>query len=136
MESITTTAIISTIVGYLAKKLKDNQTFQDFTKDFTSATINWIRPLFLVEDKPKEVLEKLTINPESEIKQKMAQTVLESELEDNPKAKEYLQEIFDKIKEKQSKGEKISISHSKNVVIGDVTAGHDFILGDNNQTGK
>ena len=43
MEPIT----IAAIVGYLAKTLKDNKTFKDFTTDFTDATVRWIRPRFL-----------------------------------------------------------------------------------------
>lgn len=133
MEPIT----ISLIVGYLAKKLKDNKTFQDFTSDFTSATVNWIRPLFLKDDgTPKEALEKLAANPESESRQKMIQASLEAELEENPKAKEYLQEMYRVIKEKEFKGEAIKITNSKNVLIGDNSVQGDFIVGDNNTTAK
>ncbi|UTA68064.1 hypothetical protein [Emticicia sp. 21SJ11W-3] len=133
MEPVT----ISLIVGYLAKKLNDNKTFQDFTSDFTSATINWIRPFFLNDDgKPKEALEKLKANPESESRQKMVQAILESEIEDNPESKKYLQEMYQVIKEKESKGEAIRIINSKNVVIGDNSIQGDFVVGDNNTTGK
>lgn len=137
MEPITTTVIISTIVGYLAKKLKDNKTFQDFTNDFTSATINWIRPIFLKDDgAPKEALEKLATNPESESKKKTIEGILEGELEDNPNAKAHLQEIYDLIKAKESKGESISIVNSKNVVVGNNIVQGNFIVGDNNNSGK
>src|SRR6218665_855273 len=131
MEPITTTAIISTIVGYLAKTLKDNKTFDDFTKDFTSATINWIRPVFLKDDNTaNETLVKLTNNPESESKQKIVQSTLESELEDNPEVKKYLQEMYEVIKAKESKGEKIKLIKSKNVVIGNSTVQGNFVVGD------
>ena len=137
MEPITTTAIISTIVGYLAKTLKDNKTFDDFTKDFTSATINWIRPVFLKDDNTaNETLVKLTNNPESESKQKIVQSTLESELEDNPEVKKYLQEMYEVIKAKESKGEKIKLIKSKNVVIGNSTVQGNFVVGDNNQLNK
>ena len=131
MEPITTTAIISTIVGYLAKTIKENKTFDDFTKDFTSATINWIRPLFIRDDKPNEVLEKLTTNPESETKQKMAQTVLESELEDNPKAKDFLQEMYEKLT-----GEKATTNTTNSNSSGINTGTLIQVAGDSNQVNK
>ncbi|PLK46280.1 hypothetical protein [Emticicia sp. TH156] len=137
MEPVTTTAFIATIVGYLAKTLKENKSFQDFTKDFTGATINWIRPLFLKDDEtPKEALEKLAANPESEPRQKMIQASLETELEENPDAKEYLEEMYRVIKEKESGGEAIRIINSKNVVIGDSSVQGNFIVGDSNTIGK
>ncbi|MCY7358609.1 MAG: hypothetical protein LH609_14350, partial [Rudanella sp.] len=71
MELITLT---SAVVGYLTKTLKENKTFTDFTKDFTSATVNWIRPLFLKDDKedqPKEVLEDLKKDLDSEPQQNL-----------------------------------------------------------------
>jgi len=120
MEPITT----SLIVAYLAKKLKDNKTFQDFASDFTSATFNWIRPLFLKDDgEPKEVLEKLKANPESESRQKMVQAILESEMEDNPQAKDYLEEMYQVIKAKESKDAKISaeVINSVQTIVGNVT---------------
>ncbi|WP_259015058.1 hypothetical protein [Emticicia fluvialis] len=133
MEPVTTTALVATIVGYLAKTLKENKSFQDFTKDFTGATINWIRPLFLKDDgTPNETLEKLAANPESEPRQKMIQASLETELEENPDAKDYLEEMYHVIKEKESKGEAIKIVNSKNVVTGNVnTGGGAFSVGDN-----
>ncbi len=98
MEPITTTAIISSIVGYLAKNLKDNKTFQDFTKDFTSATIHWLRSLLLKDDDtPKEALAKLATNPESDSKRKTIEGILGSELEDHPEVKAHLEEMYQKL---------------------------------------
>lgn len=99
MEPIITTAIISSIVTYLAKNLKDNKTLQDFSKDFTSATIHWLRSLLLKDDDtPKEALAKIATNPESDSKRKMLESVFESELEDNPTVAEaHLKEIYEKL---------------------------------------
>ena len=99
MEPITTTAIISSIVGYLAKTFQDNKTFQDFTKDFTSATVHWIRPLLLQDDDtPKEALAKLATSPESAARRKAVEGLLEGELEDHPDVKVHLEEMYQKLK--------------------------------------
>ena len=136
MEPITTTTIISTVVGYLAKTLKDNKTFDDFTKDFTSATINWIRPLFLEDDKPKEVLEDLKIDPNEKLNTDAAENILAKALKKQESANKYLNEIYETIKAKETKGESIKIVNSKNIVIGNNTVQGDFIVGSNNQIGK
>ncbi|WP_421797695.1 hypothetical protein [Haliscomenobacter sp.] len=47
MEPITTTAMIGTIVGYLAKTIKDNKSVQDFFKDFTIASVQLLWHLFI-----------------------------------------------------------------------------------------
>jgi len=101
MEPITTTAAISTVVGYLAKTLKDNKSIQDFFKDFTDATVAWIRPVFLKNDEtPKEVLAHLQQNPDSQPRQDAAKNALAIELENNPEAEQFLKEMSDVIEQK------------------------------------
>ncbi|MET3129408.1 dTDP-4-amino-4,6-dideoxygalactose transaminase [Arcicella rosea] len=93
MEPITTTAIAS-IVTYLATKLKDNQSVKTFFDDFTEATVNWIRPIFLKEDGSEEkIIQKLKENPDSQAKQEAVKAAIASEIEDNPEAKKWLQEM-------------------------------------------
>lgn len=83
MEPIT----LGLIVGYLAKKLKDNKSLQDFFNDFTTESVKWIRPLFLKEDGTEEkIIQKLKENPESTAKQDAVKALLASELEDHPEA--------------------------------------------------
>jgi hypothetical protein len=97
MEPITTTAIISTVVGYLAKSLKDNKTFEDFTKDFTSATIKWLRPLFLRDEKPHEVLTDLQSDPEDKLNITAAEILLAKALKKDDSAKVHLEEMYEKL---------------------------------------
>lgn len=136
MEPITTSAMIGTLTGYLAKKLRDNKSVQDFFSDFTEAAVNWIRPIFLKEDdKPKESLEILAEKPESEARQKAIASTIEVALEDNPGAKALLKEMYEIIKAKESRGEAISIVGSQNVVAGStLKAGGNIIIGDSNTT--
>jgi hypothetical protein len=134
MEPITTTAMIGTIVGYLAKTIKDNKSVQDFFKDFTTASVGWLRPLFLKgggENDYEKIIADLLKNPESSIKQDQIKTAIASHLEDNPKDEAFLKEMYEVLNEKAGRGEGISIVNSKNVNTGNVnTGGGDFILGD------
>lgn len=131
MEPITTTAMIGTVVGYLAKTLKDNKSIQDFFNNFTEATVKWIRPIFLKEDDtPKEVIEKLQQKPESPAKQEAVKAAIASELEDNPDAEVLLQEMYERLQAKAAKGETINILHSKNVVTGNITSSGNVNIGD------
>ncbi len=138
MEPITTTAMIATVVGYLAKTLKDNKSIEAFFNQFTEATVNWIRPIFLKEDdQPKEVLESLQQNPESAPRQKAAETALEIALEDMPHAEALLRDMYQLLKNKEVQGEVIHIVGSKNVVSGsNISAGGDVHIGDKTQSAE
>jgi len=130
MPAVPTSSMIGTIVTYLGNKLAKNESVNSFFDDFSEATVNWIKPLFIEEDDtPTRSFEKFKANPNSESKQKLLQVTLESELEDNPEAEAYIKEIFEKIS--QTEEGKIIISNSKNVNTGNVnTGGGDFHLGD------
>lgn len=128
MEPITTTALISSITTFLATKLKENESIDNFFSEFTEATVNWIKPIFIKDDgSEKEVLVKLKEIPDSEARQGMVKSILEMEIEDNPDSKKYLESMFQKISD--SKG--VNIVNSKNVNTGDVnTQGGNFTIGD------
>jgi len=98
MEPVTTTAMIGTVAGYLAKTLKDNKSIQDFFKDFTDATVAWIRPVFLKDDEtPRDVLANLQQNPDSQPRQDAVKNALAIALEENPQAEKWLKEMSDVI---------------------------------------
>jgi benzoyl-CoA reductase/2-hydroxyglutaryl-CoA dehydratase subunit BcrC/BadD/HgdB len=137
MEPVTTTAMIGTVVGYLAKKFSDSKSFQDFTNDFSDSVVKWIKPIFLKEDeKPKEVLENLQKKPDSQPRQDAVKAAIATELEDNPNANKLLEEMIATINKKKAEGKSISISNSKNVNTGNINAGGSVIFGDNNQITK
>ncbi len=136
MEPITTTAMISGIVGYLAKKLKDNKDINDFFKDFTHATVAWIKPLFIEDEKPTAIISKLLEKPDSEPRQNAIKNALEIHLEENPSSEKFAKEMYEFIKSKEAKGDVITIVNSKNVVTGTITAGGSVIIGDNNNSPK
>ena len=77
MEPVSTTVMVSAVVGYLAKKLKDNKSVEDFFNDFTEATINWIKPIFITEgQKPKEIIEDLKADPTDELNTEAVENAL------------------------------------------------------------
>lgn len=137
MEPVTTTIAISTVVGYLAKKLKDNKSVQSFFNDFTEASVNWIRPIFLRQDgSPKDVLSDLQVNPDSNAQQDVVKSTIAVALEKNSQAESIVREMAAIIQSKKDKGESITISSSKNVNTGTVSAGGNVMFGDNNNVTK
>lgn len=135
MEPITTTAMIGTIVGYLAKTIKDNKSVQDFFKDFTTASVGWLRPLFIKgENEYEKIIADLSKNPDSAIKQDLVKTAIASHLEDNPADEAFLKEMYGALQAKGETGSGINIVNSKNVNTGTIKAGGSVIIGDNNTT--
>ena len=135
MEPLTTTAMIGTLVGYLAKTLKENKSVKDFFNDFTDATVSWIRPLFLKDENQYEkIIEDLMKNPDSQIKQQQVETAIASHLEDNPTNEQHLKAMYEHLQEKAKTDQSIYIINSKNVVTGSIHAAGNVIVGDNNNT--
>lgn len=135
MEPITTTVMISGIVGYLAKTIKDNKSVQDFFKDFTTASVGWLRPLFLTADeKPKEIIEDLISDPTEKLNTDAVENALAKALKKDPSVEEQLKAMYATLQEKAGKGEGISIVNSKNVTTGTIHAGGNVIIGDGNTT--
>lgn len=117
MEPVTSSAMVATIVGYLAKTLNDNKSIQEFFKDFTNATVEWIRPIFLKEDgDPKDMLKTLKNKPESEPRQVAVRSALEIALEDDPSGKSFIEEMYLKIiaKDEQNNNPEIRIINMTN----------------------
>jgi len=128
-----TTAMIGTLVGYLAKKLKDNNSVQDFFNDFTDATVRWIRPLFLKDENHYEkIIEDLLKNPNSPIKQQQVETAIASHLEDCPDDEQHLKSMYQQLQAKATTDKSINIVNSKNVVTGTIHAGGNVTIGDSN----
>jgi hypothetical protein len=102
MEPFTTTALIASVVTYLAKKVKDNQSVQDFFSDFTTATVNWIKPLFIKEDgTPEKIIKDLQEKPDSAARQDAIKSTLAVAVEDNPEAESLLREMIKVIQQKE-----------------------------------
>lgn len=134
MEPITTSAMITSIVAYLGGRLSKDKSINTFISEFSEATVNWIKPLFLKEDDTeKEVILNLKDKPESEARKAALASAIKVGLEDTPESKDYIQEIFEKISSTEAGGKIVhNIIGSKNVNTGNVnTGGGDFRIGDN-----
>jgi hypothetical protein len=97
MEQVTTTAMVATVVGYLAKKVKDNKSVQDFFSDFTDASVNWLRPIFLQDDKPKDIIEDLQKDPNDRLNSNAIENAIAKVLKKEPALEEQIKILYDKI---------------------------------------
>lgn len=132
-----TAAMIGTVVGYLAKKLKDNKSVKDFFNDFTDATVSWLRPLFLKDENQYEkIIDDLMKNPDnpSDTKLKLVEGTIASHLEDNPEDKQQLKAMYEQLQAKATTDKSINIINSKNIVTGTIHAGGSVTIGDNNNS--
>lgn len=117
-------ASIGGFVWYLAKKIKDKKEFKDFASDFTKASINELRHLFLMpDDTPTDLLQKLQQNPDSEARRKAIESAIEIEVEDKPELGKVLQEMHEVIKKKENQGQTNTITNSNNVNTGTINSG-------------
>lgn len=132
MSAVSTSVMIGAIVTYLRNKLVKEESVNSFFDDFSEATVNWIKPLFIKEDDtPTRSLEKFKENPNSEARQNLWKATLESELEDDSKVEKYIKEIFEKISQLEEGATIINnISNSKNVVTGNISTQGDVNIGD------
>ena len=119
------------VIGYLSKKLSQNKNFDDFTSDFASATIDWIRPLFLKDDNEEDqVLKDLKSDPEDSLFQEAAKIRIATFIKKNPEFKKILKELVSEIESKEgamTSGYNVIQTHSGT---GD-NIGRDKIVGKN-----
>lgn len=121
-----TKTLISTVIGYMTKSLKTSNSFKKFTEDFSAATINWIRPIFLEEDNSqKEVLTDLLQQPNDVLNIQAAENAIAKAIRNEPKLKENLKSmvraIEGKTKRITKKTNTQTISGNKNINIQDIS---------------
>ena len=93
METIATLA-----TGYLIKAIKENKDLSNLGNDFLSATIHWIRPLFLKDEAPK-ALQNLQTNPDDPTTQKAVTKIIEQHITQNPTQLTELTALLKSLKE-------------------------------------
>lgn len=133
---VVTTAMITGIVGYLAKTLQENKSIKDFFNSFTDATVKTIRPIFIIDDdfeKPKEEIEDLKSNPEDKDFTDAVENKIKVALKKDPTLEDAIKAMYEELQTKVAKGEAISIANSKNIVVNsNLKAKGNIIIGDNN----
>jgi len=123
MEPLTTSAMIGGIVAFLGGKLSKDKSINGFLSDFSEATVNWIKPIFLKEDgSEKEVIRSLKEKPESAARKKAVESAIEIELENNPNGELIIKEMFNKISNTEEGGKIVNtILNSINISTGNIT---------------
>lgn len=118
------------VVAYLAKQFKANKPVQEFFADFSEATVDWLRPIFLRdEEEPETAVKKLMSNPDSTAKQEALKALLVSELEDRPELMEHLRQLVQQIQAKSGHesahpgSQNVGNSSSGNILMQDFKAG-------------
>lgn len=118
---IETVALAGTVVGYLVKYLKDNKDFQKFTSDFTSATINWVKPIFLTdENNPTQLLQDLKDKPDEAIFQESAKIEIAKIVTKNPEILPLLKALSDEIMSRDKDSSIIKNTTQIHYGIGDI----------------
>lgn len=125
---IFTTVAVTTLLTNLATKGLE-KICENGAENISQDAYNWIKSLFYKNNEPKNILKELQKDPSNLEQLNNATAIINNSLEDNPLFEEYLKEILQKLPTVEN-----SISHSKNVITGNVTTeGGHFINGDNNQ---
>lgn len=94
--------LIGTTVGYLASSIKKSKGSEHAVDEMSTAIWEWIRPLFLKEEKEDEALIDLKSNPDDQDNQDAVAIKIKKYLKKNPDAQTGLEAI---IKDLQDKGE-------------------------------
>lgn len=134
MDSASSAAMAKTIANYLAGKIKKSKALDSFFEEFTEASINWIRPIFLKEDvTPKEVLQNLMDEPEDDLNLSDVSNAIQRKLRKNPDSRQLVQDIYNVIKAKEGEQKSINISGGNNA-LGNINATKsNIIIGNNNE---
>jgi hypothetical protein len=127
--AIITTVAITALITSLAKKGLE-KAFETTGEKLTEGAFNWLKSVFYEEEKPKESVQDLIQNPDSEARKKAVESLINIDLEDHPGNEKFLHEVYEKT---QSIETNISIVNSKNVNTGEInTGGGSVRIGDNN----
>ena len=133
----TITATSAAIATYLATKLKENKSITDFFNNFTEASVNWIKPIFLKSDgTEKKAIENLIAKPDDKNAQQAIQTLIEAKAEDDPNGEAILKEMVLKITaitgiSPLTKTNTISIIGNNNITLQDIITSGGFHIGGN-----
>jgi hypothetical protein len=126
---ITTVALTSLLTSLVNKGL--DKTYDKAFDELSEGSIKWVKTLFCKEDgQPKSEVVKFLENPESKPKLTMLESMVESDIEDNPSNKLFIDEIVEKLSKKDNN---IKVTNSKNVNTGSINSGGGSIhIGDVN----
>jgi hypothetical protein len=117
---------ITLLATQLAKKGLE-KAFETSVEEVSKNAVSWVTNLFKKGGKANNDLMELQEKPDSPARLNAVKAVIERDLEENPDAEKYLQEIYNKVLNVNS-----NITNSKNVNTGTLNSGGGNIqLGDN-----
>ena len=123
---IITTAIVTSLLLKLGEKGLE-KAFETGGEKVSEGAISWIKGLFFKDGDPKKALKELQEHPNDIGKQEIVKSIIENSIEDNTNNLKYFEELVKKVPNVEN-----TISNSKNVVIGNINAGGNSIVGDGN----
>jgi len=126
MEPITI-ASIATVVQFLANRAAGTA-FDTSIEKLTERSVKWVKTLFWKDNIPEPILQRLIDKPESEGRRQAVAAMIVTDIEDNPGNAQWLKELSQAL---MQHSRNITISHSKNVNTGNISAGGSVTLGDN-----
>ena len=116
---ITTVALTSLLTSLVNKGLE--KTYDKVFDELSEGAIKWVKTIFCKEDgQPINEVVKFLENPESKPKLSILKSMVESDIEDNPSNKLFIDEISEKLSKIDNS---INISKSKNVNTGTINSG-------------
>lgn len=100
-ELITTSGMAKTVATYLADSVKESKALKSFFTDFTDATVKWLRPIFLIDDKEeKEMIKDLIEKPDDTDNLQEIETAIIKAVKKQPELEAALAELVKEIQAK------------------------------------
>ncbi len=118
-ELITTSGMAKTVATYLADSVKESKALKSFFTDFTDATVKWLRPIFLIDDKEeKGMIKDLIENPDDADNLQEIETAINKAVKKQPELGSALAELFKEIQAKtgntEQKTNTVNVTGNKN----------------------
>lgn len=126
MEPITAIAI-GKLVAYIGETGFE-ALFKTTVGEATKDGYKWLKSILFKDDQPTEALKKLEDAPDSPTRQQALTDLITIEAQTTPQAAQWLNEMVAAIE----KSGNVTVINGKNVVTGNVNAGGNIIVGDNN----
>jgi phenylalanyl-tRNA synthetase alpha subunit len=124
-ELITTSGMAKTVATYLSDSVKESKALKSFFTDFTDATVKWLRPIFLIDDKEeKEMIKDLIEKPDDTDNLQEIETAIIKAVKKQPELETTLAELVKEIQAKTGntvqKTNTINVTGNENQTIQDV----------------
>ncbi|WES99320.1 hypothetical protein P2W68_06810 [Chryseobacterium arthrosphaerae] len=123
---VITTALVTSLLLNLTQKGLE-KAFETGGEKVSEGAINWVKGLFYKSGEPKKALKELQDDPTNPSKQEIVKGIVENSIEDNEDNLKYFEELIKNLPKSEN-----TISNSKNVVTGNISAGGNSIVGDGN----